>query len=140
MPALTFRSWHEVPVDFWHWPNFKPQEFACKADGSLIVVPAFMDRLQRLRHDLEFPFPIMSGYRTPAYNASVSTTGLTGPHTTGRAVDIRVSGKQAFDILEAAPAFGFSGLGVKQHGPFAGRFLHLDDLDGDVRPRIWSYA
>ena len=140
MTATAFQSWREVPDSFWHWANFRPEEFACKADGSLIVVPEFMDRLQGLRYRIGLPFVVVSGYRTPAYNASVSTTGQTGPHTTGRAVDIRISGPDAYDVLKAAPVFGFSGLGVKQHGPFAGRFLHLDDLDGDKRPRIWTYG
>ena len=140
MTATAFQSWREVPDSFWHWANFRPEEFACKADGSLVVVPEFMDRLQRLRGDLGFPFVVMSGYRTPAYNASVSATGLNGPHTTGRAVDIRIAGRQAYDLIEAALAYDFTGIGVKQHGPWGARFLHLDDLQGDKRPNLWSYG
>ena len=136
----AFQSWREVPDGFWPWTNFRPEEFACKADDSLIVEPEFMDRLQGLRHRVGLPFIVTSGYRTPAYNARVSpTTGLTGPHTTGRAVDIRIAGPAVYDILKAAMMFGFTGIGLKQHDPHDGRFLHLDDLVGDKRPRIWTY-
>ena len=139
MTATAFQSWREVPDSFWHWANFRPEEFACKADGSLVVVPEFMDRLQRLRYDMNWPFVIVSGYRTPAYNTSVSNTGPDGPHTTGRAVDIRVAGARAYELIGAAHDHSFTGIGVKQHGPWERRFLHLDDLQGDKRPRIWTY-
>jgi hypothetical protein len=31
---------------------------------------------------------------------------------------------------------GFTGIGVQQKG--TGRFLHLDTLEGDLRPTVWS--
>jgi uncharacterized protein YcbK (DUF882 family) len=137
----VFQHWQEVPESYWKWPSFTPREFACKSDGSLIVEPEFMERLQLLRFDLGFPFIINSGYRTPAYNAAVSKTGLMGPHTTGRAVDIRVYGGRAFDLGDAAKAYGFTGKGEKGHGPHEGRFIHLDDLpDAPGRPRPWSWT
>ncbi len=131
-----------VPADVWSWPDFSPREMACRADGRLVVDTAFMDRLQALRSRLGFPMPVSSGYRSPAYNALVSTTGSDGPHTTGEAADILVFGTRAFTLIECAPDMGFSGLGISQNGPRGKRFVHLDTLGdgpGCPRPWIWSY-
>lgn len=100
----------------------------------------FLDRMDSLREAVGFPLRVSSGYRCPQHNATVSSTGPDGPHTTGRAVDLAVSHWQAHKVLTAAVALGFTGIGVKQHG--SGRFIHLDDLAPDVdrpRPTIWSY-
>lgn len=122
-------------------PNFTADEFICHCGcGVEDMKWAFMERLQQLRTAVGFPFDIKngSGYRCPQHNASVSpATGLTGPHTTGRAVDIPCRGKQARTIIVMHDAFGFTGLGVKQKG--ASRFLHLDDLFEGTRPWVWSY-
>lgn len=104
--------------------------------------PAFMDWLQDLRRSLGFPLPVTSGYRCPDHNAKVSSTGRTGPHTTGKAADIRLSGDAAFDLAQAAIEAWATGLGVAQKGDHAGRFIHLDRLPASgphPRPRIWSY-
>lgn len=122
------------------WPNFSPDEFACKGDGTLSVNPVFMDRLQTLRTFYAKPMIISSGYRSPEYNASVSSTGLTGPHTTARAADIAVRGADALHLITLALEVGFIGIGVNQRGN--SRFIHLDDLPdapGQPRPWIWSY-
>ena len=134
-------------LDWSKWPNFREEEFRCK-DGATLpestAISLFLDRLQRLRVVLNFPFTISSAYRTPTYNAQVSNTGLKGPHTTGRAVDLLVHGDKALSLVAAAPSFGFTGVGVKQSGPISGRFIHLDDLlpleANDPRPWLWSYG
>ena len=59
---------------------------------------------------------------------------LDGPHTKG-AADIRVSFERAYKLNHMASELGM-GIGVKQHGDVAKRFLHVDN-QGD---RIWSYA
>jgi hypothetical protein len=70
----------------------------------------------------------------------LSTTGAEGPHTTGRAVDIQLSGPGVYWIIEKALRRGFTGIGLKQNGTLKKRFLHLDDLGaGFPRPRIWTY-
>jgi len=100
-----------------------------------------MQRLDRLRERLAFPFLISSAYRCADRNEIVSTTGRDGPHTTGRAVDIFVMGESAYLVNKFAPHFGFTGIGMKQHGK--DRFYHLDDLEAtETRPRpwIWSYT
>lgn len=124
----------------WRWPNFSIEEFQCKHCGAHILVPEFMDRLQALRTDFKKPMKITSGYRCSNYNSDISETGLTGPHTTGRAVDIQVSGKDAYELMRLALVHGFRGIGVSQRGPQNTRFLHLDDVpDTIIRPMVWSY-
>jgi uncharacterized protein YcbK (DUF882 family) len=101
---------------------------------------SFMDKIESLRNQLGFPFPVTSAARCPAYNAKVSGTGATGPHTTGRAIDIAVGQDKALALVRAALFAGFTGVGVQGKG--AGRFIHLDDLPNTAtspRPRLWSY-
>lgn len=99
--------------------------------------PEFMAMLQAVRSKSRIPMQITSGYRCPEHNAAVSTTGRSGPHTTGKAADIACHGGDAYRILKFALAGGFTGIGVQQQG--GGRFLHLDSLRGAMRPWIWSY-
>ena len=82
------------------------------------------------------PFIITSGYRTPAHNNAVSTTGFNGPHTTGKAADIVVDARQAYILMkEALKMKCFRGIGVGKG------FIHLDTLlpIEKPRPRLWGY-
>jgi zinc D-Ala-D-Ala carboxypeptidase len=124
----------------WRWPDFTPDEMRCKGSGECRMDPEFMDRLQRVRRAYGQPMRVTSGYRSPTYNAKISGTGIDGPHTTGRAADISVSGDDAYHLVRIAMDQGFTGIGVSQRGPHESRFIHLDDLEGSAtRPRIWSY-
>ncbi len=100
---------------------------------------SFMILLQRIRDVHGRPVHITSGFRCPEHNKFVSSTGLIGPHTTGHAADIGVAGQDAFDLTKTAFDKGITGVGFKQKGPHDERFIHLDNLQGDGRPRIWSY-
>jgi zinc D-Ala-D-Ala carboxypeptidase len=127
----------------WRWPHVDPaKEWACKGSGRIVVVEQFLDKFEKLRQMWGAPLIINSGYRSPAHNATVSETGSNGPHTTGRAVDIRIYGEHAFAVVHLALQLGFTGVGISQKGDQAKRFVHLDDLhrtDGYPRPTIWSY-
>jgi uncharacterized protein YcbK (DUF882 family) len=127
-----------------NWEYFSEDELKCKCGcGKSDMDPEFMRKLIRLRRYLEFPFPVTSAYRCPEYNQRVSSTGPNGPHTTGRAIDIGVSGGRAYMLASAARSFGFTGIGLKQHGRHEGRFVHLDDLGKSItrpRPWIWTYG
>jgi len=101
--------------------------------------PDFMARLTELRIEANFPFPVTSSYRDSEHNRRVGGSPNSA-HLLGRAVDIRVSGERAFKLLNLAPRFGFTGIGVKQKG--SKRFIHLDDCEDSPerpRPRVWSY-
>jgi len=101
----------------------------------------FLRRLEELRLAFAQPMIITSGYRCPFYNNKISSTGKAGPHTTGQAVDVAISGPEAYTLVLLALQFSFSGVGIHQRGPHAGRFVHLDNLPvaSFPRPRIWSY-
>lgn len=130
------------------WRNFTALEFQSRGGGEplpldLPNVPRFLDRLQMLREACGFPFNVSSGYRTPEYNNQISKTGLNGPHTTGRAVDILAVGEQAFHLVHLAPLYGFTRMGVDQNGAHGSRYIHLDDLeaeDGFPSPWVWTYG
>ncbi len=106
--------------------------------------PDFMRKLDNVRAAVGVPFKVTSGYRCPEYNAEISTTGEDGPHTTGRAVDIAMHGPQVWKTLAECRGRGIYGVGLKQHGDHASRFMHLDDLEPQdskgPRPWVWTYA
>lgn len=116
--------------------HFPKHELVCRCGCGMLPEQSFMDKIETLRIAAGFKFPVSSAARCPAHNNKVSGTGLTGPHTTGRAIDIAVSRAQAYRLLVLALAAGFSGIGVSQKG--SSRFIHLDDLIVG-RPSVWSY-
>ena len=122
-----------------NWRHFKIAEFSCSHCGINLIDHAFVTELDELRHRLGFALEITSGYRCPTHNSKVSSTGLTGPHTTGRAVDIGVARTRAYEVLQTALLMNFTGIGVQQKG--SSRFIHLDNLPnapGQPRPTLWS--
>ncbi len=125
-------------IKTWRWPNFTIEEMRCRLSGECLINEAFMDKLQLLRDRLNHPMIISSGYRSPKYNDQISGTGLNGPHTIG-AADVVISGELAFTLVKLALEVGMTGIGVRQHGKYSKRMVHLDDLDNELRPRIWTY-
>ncbi len=126
------------------WKFFTLEELKCKCGKCDSVGNEmdnqFMQVIVMLRYKLHFPFIISSAYRCPQHNNTVSASGFKGPHTTGKAIDISVSGAQAFYLIEESLKYNISGLGINQKGD--GRFIHLDMCsakDGVSRPMIWSY-
>lgn len=121
---------------------FTDDELKCRCGCNRVEMNTyFINKLNALRHTLNFPFKVTSGFRCPEYNYKLSKS-RTGPHTHGRAVDITVSGEQAFKLIQYASSFQMLGIGVKQSGPIEQRFVHLDDMtekEGFPRPTIWSY-
>jgi len=120
--------------------HFTDKELACHCGCGMLPEQSFQDRLEVLRVRYGAPLAVTSGARCPDYNEKVAHTGRTGPHTQGRAVDISISGHEAFRLLSLAVVMGFTGIGISQKG--TSRFLHLDDLPevpGQPRPWVWSY-
>jgi len=126
-------------------PHFSDDELRCKCGCGMLPKRDFMEKIERLRVAFDRPMPVTSAARCPEHNAKVSSTGLTGPHTTGRAIDVAVDREDAFDLLMLVGrmnllSLGITGIGFQQKG--AGRFMHLDDLTnepGQPRPTLWSY-
>jgi len=121
---------------------FSEKELACSCGcgrGIYDMDPDYMEVMEAIRSKVGFPLPVTSGFRCPDYNAKISKTGEHGPHTTGRALDIRVDRIRAYQVIQAAIEFGITGIGIAQKGD--GRFLHLDMVErkGDLEYTIWSY-
>ena len=118
------------------WENFKPDEFRCSHCGTLEIHEDIVDLLQEAREALG-TLTITSAYRCPIHNSAVSKTGPSGPHTTGKAVDIHVSNSQHRKQLIDYFTDKVTGLGI------AKTFIHIDllyDEDGfDMRPNCWVY-
>ena len=119
-----------------NWENFKPEEVQCQHCGELKIHSDLMDLLQQARNDLG-PLSITSGYRCSVHNSAVSKTGTSGPHTTGKAVDITVRDSQHRKQLIDYFSPQVQGLGI------AKSFIHIDILyeeDGfEMRPNSWVY-
>jgi zinc D-Ala-D-Ala carboxypeptidase len=121
--------------------HFKDHELKCKHCGENHMKKEFLDCLEDIRRAYGKPMTVSSGYRCPTHNTRVSSTGLSGPHTTGSAIDIAISGKDAYIITRLAMIHGMRGIGIKQKGAWDKRFIHMDmcEQDNISRPRIWSY-
>ena len=118
-----------------NWVNFKPTEFECSCCQRLDISSELVDLLQIAR-DILGPLQITSAYRCPSHNASVSSTGESGPHTTGKAVDIHVSNSKHRKLLIDYFTNKVTGLGI------AKTFIHIDIItpaELPNRPNCWLY-
>lgn len=111
------------------WPNFTPQELACKGSGEYWHDPRALDALQALRVAMGAPLHINSGHRSRAHNARVGGASRS-MHLTW-AVDISVKGHDRAKLLREAIKTGFTGIGL------GGTFLHCDMR---ARPTVWLYG
>jgi len=134
------------------WAHFSMEELTCKCGcGQMKMDDGFMKKMVKIRELYNKSLTVTSGYRCPAHNSdpSVAHTGAEGPHTTGRAIDIAISGAEAYGLLKAAMMVGgVYGFGLNQIGDHSKRFVHIDDLtaqdkksDGTPNPRpgVWTY-
>jgi uncharacterized protein YcbK (DUF882 family) len=125
------------------YPYFKAAELACKCSYDECqrhrMDKLFMFDLIAIREKLPFKFIVSSGFRCQTHNNDVSTTGETGPHTMGVAVDILISGINARALVDAGIKHQFWGIGIKQHGARGRRFIHLDMMWRPEGRVIWSY-
>lgn len=111
--------------------------FKCDCGGKGLPPHSFMVLMVKLRKRVG-KMIITSCYRCPSYNAHISDTGLTGPHTIA-AADVAVFGPRAFLLVFWAIFYGIRRIGIKQHGPLSERFVHIDVSKKHPIPRIWSY-
>jgi zinc D-Ala-D-Ala carboxypeptidase len=123
------------------WDFFSEEELKCKGTGECDMDERFMSRLVKLRKDFNQPMIISSGYRHESYNQVIGGA-KNSPHLYGKAVDVLVSGKVAYRLMNLAMKHGFTGIGISQRGNHDKRFLHIDTMeDSNVHPRpwVWSY-
>ncbi len=65
MPVILYRSWRDFPAAEWRWPNFSPEELACRGTGQLMIDPPSLDRLQALRGVLGVPMVVLVSQVAP---------------------------------------------------------------------------
>lgn len=121
-----FEHWSKVPRSIWVWENFTPKEIASRGDGSILIVPEALDKLQKLRNMLGRPLFIDSAYRDAIHNARVGGAPLSN-HRKGIAFDINLINQDKDKLYNAAKACDFTGFG------FYNSFLHIDCGE----PREW---
>lgn len=113
----TLLKWDE------RYPNFTPNEIACKCCGHLVLNFKAMETLQKLRTMWRAPLIVNSGTRCAAYNRRVQGAA-NSYHLRGRAFDIHMprswTGKHTASLIYYATHAGFSGIGLYQ------TFIHLD--------------
>lgn len=133
MPKL-YAHWRDVPKAAWRWPNFSPQEIACKGFGELMLDEGALDKLQALRRALGRPVVINSAYRSEAHNRAVGGSP-TSQHRLGKAFDIALRGPASArdiereELIREALEVGFTGIG-RYDG-----FVHVDTGP----ERTWDY-
>lgn len=115
---------------------FSEKELACQHCGENKFDPEFLELLNHIRVDCGFPLPVTSGYRCPQHPIEAAKKNP-GAHSSGRAVDIAVSGNRAYKLLQVALSAGVPRIGVNQKGD--SKFIHLDWDSKLPTPTIWSY-
>jgi len=102
--------------------HFNENEFVCHDGSGLVAVdPRLVLKLELLREALgSKPITVTSGYRTPAYNATLPGAARDSQHTVGKAADVVVPGYTPAQVAAKAAQVGFDGIGVYQG------FTHCD--------------
>ena len=130
-----------MSVDWENSKYFKASEFTCSHTGTEKMDQDFIDKLNKLRDTYNKPITISSGYRDSTHPVeAIKKDPKGGAHVSGKAADILIERKNAFELLSLALLIGFTGIGVNQKG--GARFLHLDTLENSPtrpRPTMWSY-
>jgi hypothetical protein len=156
-----FMRLSETNRDLWVSDHYRMRDFQCKLDGDskfLILRVEALVKLEVLQHELETKhdvhfdkFTIMSGYRTPFYNAMIGNETSYSRHLYGDAMDIyidtdhngrmddvngdgKIDKNDAMFLLKVAEAADQSrdwgwlkgGAGVYNANHAHGPFLHVD--------------
>ena len=131
-----------MSVDWENSKYFKATEFMCSHTGTEKMDQNFINKLNNLREIYGKPMTVSSGYRDSTHPVeAIKKDPTSGAHVSGKAADILIERKNAYELLSLAFDVGFTGIGVSQKKGGA-RFLHLDTIEGSParpRPTIWSY-
>ena len=130
--AHIYASWRDYPMSEWRWPDFSPQEMACRGTGKLMIVPSAMDKLQALRDKLDAPMIVNSAYRSPEHNRNVGGAKYS-KHMEGIAFDVRMDNHDPATYIAAAKSVGFDAIGTYPRQ----NFVHVDDRG---YPASWGSA
>lgn len=104
--------------------NFNLREFVCKGgksccNGTVMIDPELIRRLQAMRDELDLPINIASGFRCPDYNKRVGGV-KNSYHMRGQAADIKssVSAEKLYTLAQKYFADG----GIGRYDTF----VHVD--------------
>ena len=112
-----------------NWPSFSYKELACQHCGKIDLDESFLVALQELRDAYGKPMRITSGYRCPEHPIEAKKP-QPGYHEKG-AVDVAVSGEDAWTLINVASSLGWGGIGVNTPS-----FIHLDRRSSKT---VWKY-
>ena len=130
---LYFDHWTKVPESVWRWPNFSPEEIACRGTGKVGFEPEAMDKLQALRDRLGTPLMLNSAYRSPEHNRAVGGAKAS-QHLKARAFDVSMANHDPAEFEAAARAVGFTGFGFYPRNDF----IHVDIGPAREWGKRWS--
>ncbi len=128
-------------IDWAKYPNFTPDELACKHCKAQGITPEMMDVLQGIRTEIAQPIFLSSGYRCVKHPVE-QEKDRPGEHTHGMAIDILCYGARALRIIELAQQRNVKRIGVHQKGNPNGRFVHIgiaDRYNLAFPVAIWTY-
>lgn len=123
---------------------FEEFEFTCRCGCNQAKMNLdFLSRINSLRETHNKPMNILVGYRCQDAEKSPGC-GLHEIHNYGKAVDVMIPNHEdAYELMHAAIAHGFGGIGAMLHGPKTEQWIHLDMCEGTVlipRPRFWTHS
>lgn len=106
--------------------NFQVKEFACHDGNDYILIDRdLVENLQKIRDEFGST-TINSGYRDPAYNASVGGVS-NSQHVYGKASDTVCRNTLPLEVAMFAEALGMGGIGLYSS------FTHVDTRSGKSR-------
>ncbi|WP_284262449.1 D-Ala-D-Ala carboxypeptidase family metallohydrolase [Roseicyclus amphidinii] len=118
---VVYDHWSEAPWDAARWPDFSPQELACRGTGRLAYHAPTLDKLQALRTALGRPVMLTSAYRSPEHNEAVGGARASW-HKEGVAFDVMMTNHDPRAFEAAARAAGFGSVGRYPDRSF----IHID--------------
>lgn len=118
---MIYDHWSKYPAGNWRWPDFSPEEMACRGTGKLMVDDASMDALQALRTEIGRPFTIHSAYRSPEHNRRVGGAKAS-QHLRARAFDVSMANHDPAGFISLAKRHGFRAIGTYP----GSNFVHID--------------
>lgn len=128
----SYARWQDVDRGAWdvRYPDFTPEEIACKGTSSVQVDEHALDMLQALRTAVAIPMHILSGYPSESYNCTVGGAKHS-MHLRGQAFDVHVASHNPAEFEDAARRIGFTGFGFYP----GSNFIHIDNRE---KPAEWG--
>lgn len=102
--------------------------------GRTHMSVAFIQKLDDARERAGVPFIITSGYRSPAYNATLANAVADSAHTKGLAADIAAVGPMRLTVARALYKAG-----IRRFG-FGSTFVHADVDASKPQNVVWGYS